>query len=363
MNRIDFKHYEELLNNTIISGNAKVPSDSLKATYDYVNSVLPTHLYRFRRCNELNFDAFYNDQMWFSSGSEMNDDFDARLSYDVESIQKWIHSFVDEDGALKPIEVVQQLGTLPNEINILFPQWKDAILNWLNNMPREEVISRSKQVVQYVESDLERGLLNIESKVQESIKYACLSESINSDMMWGTYSDNASGFALEYEFKSNSKPIIDRLYNCQGGNICLFPIVYKNQRIDGTEYAKYMYLLDLTTGLANQKGFTFTNDFFNNYFPCPDIFMLIKAALYKSLDWESEKEWRLFFLNYNSSDFDSRHLSVKLRPSGIYLGRRIKDINKEILIGFAKKKNIPVYQMKFSEDPKTYNLVSERIQL
>lgn len=47
---------------------------------DYMKKFLPLRLYRFRSCEERNFDALYKNQIWASNGECMNDGFD-RLIY------------------------------------------------------------------------------------------------------------------------------------------------------------------------------------------------------------------------------------------------------------------------------------------
>ena len=76
--------YNQLIENTIVP--AGMTSDEKAKQYEkvvnYVNSVLPSKLYRFRSVTERSLSALYNDELWFANGSTMNDDFEARLYYD-----------------------------------------------------------------------------------------------------------------------------------------------------------------------------------------------------------------------------------------------------------------------------------------
>lgn len=83
---MDFK---KIIENTIVPMNFSVEEKT--ACYDKiircVKDILPNKLYRFRTCSERSLSAFYNDELWFSNGSTMNDDFDARLYYDKKRIE------------------------------------------------------------------------------------------------------------------------------------------------------------------------------------------------------------------------------------------------------------------------------------
>ena len=68
-----------------------------------------------------------------------------------------------------------------------------------------------------------------------------------------------------------------------------------------------------------------------------------KAALYKSTQWQYEKEWRLFLNKDNSTGLSC--LNIKVKPVAIYYGNDMSAINKKILSGMAKEKGIKEYQM------------------
>ena len=77
----------------------------------------------------------------------------------------------------------------------------------------------------------------------------------------------------------------------------------------------------------------------NEKFPCPDIFEFSKISIHKSLEWKSEKEWRLFYTSKNTEYNAEQHSFVYKKPTSIYLGRRISSINEKILKDIAKEKN------------------------
>lgn len=89
--------------------------------------------------------------------------------------------------------------------------------------------------------------------------------------------------------------------------------------------------------------------------PCPDEFMPRKVALIKSKEWAYEKEWRLFYQLSKGYD-PEQHSCIKYKPSAIYLGRNISDINQKILVDIAKEKDLPVYRMYIDERSRKYRL-------
>lgn len=75
--------YKQLIEDTVVPSrlSKEEKMERYKSIAIVVNEKMPSRLYRFRKCSERNLSAFFNDQIWFSNGSAMNDDFDARLYY------------------------------------------------------------------------------------------------------------------------------------------------------------------------------------------------------------------------------------------------------------------------------------------
>jgi hypothetical protein len=175
--------------------------------------------------------------------------------------------------------------------------------------------------------------------------------------MWGHYTDDATGFAVEYEFGKECNLIFkagnDDRYNI-GCN--LFPILYGNQRMDATEYAKYLFQISILNQLALVRGIQLTQQWLSMVVPCPDSFMVTKLAIKKSNDWKPEKEWRMFFTSNNMAIASEKYSAVKMRPSAVYMGRKISPINQKIVMDIAREKAIPVYKMDINENSNTYKL-------
>lgn len=325
-----------------------------------VNSMLPDKLYRFRSCSERNLSAFYNDELWFANGSVMNDDFDARLYYDKRRIKAWLDSFLSEAGELKPIKKLMTMEQPPQEMLELIPN-AEYIFEYLKKIPLENMRFISNDLIQYLLSNLDVELKKVTEQIQHRTKFACFTQKIYSDMMWGRYSDNATGFALEYKF-GNKNTITYSENNTQThvvGN--LFPVIYGNRRLDTTVYATYFFQIRMLMRMAQYAGITYDTSWVNAIVPCPDEFMVTKLAIKKSMDWKSEKEWRMFYTTNSLSLVGEEYSCVIQKPSGVYLGRKISEINQKIITDIAREKEIPVYKMDFDEDSKEYELKAYRI--
>ena len=353
---------KKIIENTIVPMNFSVEEKT--ACYDKiircVKDILPNKLYRFRTCSERSLSAFYNDELWFSNGSTMNDDFDARLYYDRKRIEKWLKSFLSENGGLTVIEKLVTMEEPPLKILNLVPNAKDVFEN-LKRMPKEQIVASSNSLIQYLLSNLDVELKNTTEQVQQKTKFACFTQKIYSDMMWGQYSSNATGFALEYEFDGEN--IITYLVNNTQDRIWanLFPVIYDNKRLDTTEYAAYLFQIKILSAVVQNVGFIYDPAWINAVVPCPDEFMATKLAIKKSTDWKAEKEWRLFYTTSNMMLAREKFSYIIQKPSGVYLGRKISKINQKIIVDIAKEKGIPVYKMDFNENSRNYKLKKCRI--
>ncbi len=82
------KSFEEIMENTVISAGSDKEKQNYaeKSIENMVNTIMPKRLYRFRKCCELNFDAFYEDKVYISRGIDVNDVYDTFLHYDIDKI-------------------------------------------------------------------------------------------------------------------------------------------------------------------------------------------------------------------------------------------------------------------------------------
>ncbi|MEE1362787.1 MAG: DUF2971 domain-containing protein [Selenomonadaceae bacterium] len=350
-------NYQQLIESTIVPERLSFEEkiECYKPIIQIVDKMLPPKLYRFRNCSERHISAFWKDELWFSNGSSMNDDFDARLYYDKKKIDEYLNSLISKDRCLEVLNQFIAMDKIPTFIESIVPN-AEYVLNQIKNMSQEQMTLVSVDFVNYIKNNRDDSLKNITSRVQALTKFACFSENIDSDMMWGHYANSSSGFAIEYDFTNRDIRYMDESGNKSTIYCDLYPIIYDNQRLDTTEYAMYLFKLDLLFQVVQLCGMPYIYQYASIIFPCPDEFMGTKLALKKSSEWKSEKEWRMFYKTNNQFLSTQQHSFVKQKPSAVYLGRKISNLNQKIIIDMAKEKNIPVFKMNFYDDIKTYRL-------
>ena len=125
--------------------------------------------------------------------------------------------------------------------------------------------------------------------------------------MWGHYAKNHTGFCIEYDIGSLKYNSLQRQ---------LYPIIYTDTLFDTTKYH------DINIKKRNNLH-------------------LMLSALYKSVEWAYEKEWRLII--HGGINIEN-HIMPKAKA--IYLGSQMNDNNKSELIKIGKYKNIPVFIIK-----------------
>lgn len=148
---------------------------------------------------------------------------------------------------------------------------------------------------------------------------------------------------------------------------CL-PIIYGNSRFQvPAEYIIYMLTYRLMNTTLLMSGYANYNPYaaqaILSSLPCPDNLISTKIALHKSNEWKHEAEWRLFCSSSDDQDFQNgAHGHFTLKPSALYLGRRISSIYEKILSDIAKEKGLPIYKLSLDDDSISYDLIPEQVE-
>ena len=200
---------------------------------------------------------------------------------------------------------------------------------------------------------------------QQTMRICSFSKSIKSAYMWGQYSDDEKGFCIEYDFCSASD-YYKTVENKMAFGV-FYPVIYSAERYSVTDdYIGYLiqYRLHFYNAM-NSREFANVRDiqnYINTFLVCPDLCVATKIALYKSIEWQYEKEWRLILDIVNEPlSNQADHLCIIKRPSAIYLGRRISSLNEKILKRLAEEKRIPVYKMRLDDASPSYRLIPEPV--
>ncbi|MBG0768305.1 DUF2971 domain-containing protein [Methanococcus maripaludis] len=155
---------------------------------------------------------------------------------------------------------------------------------------------------------------------KKRIYICCFSESKDSKLMWSHYADSHKGFCIEYDFNSE--------YTEEGLKCSLFPVIYGEEIFDIVPYAFE----------KNQNRLVH-----------------IHIAMFKEISWKYEKEWRLIYTEALQQGRGNKKGPV---ITAIYLGAKIDENDKQILMNIANEYDISVYQMEIED----YNLNAKLIQ-
>ena len=163
--------------------------------------------------------------------------------------------------------------------------------------------------------------------ISRFFKVTCLSERMDSPLMWSHYANKHFGFCLEYDFTYSLIKNYPDLYLAQ---LMLFPVYYSRNRPLISEA-----LFKTNTIIDYKVTKSLPPEFIKN---------IMVGLLYKSEDWAYEREWRILNINGDTS-------TMRLPPPRkVFLGANMEEAPKRRLIGIAQKKHIPVYQMLLSPD-------------
>ena len=283
-------------------------------------SMLPQKLYRYRSCSTLNLDAFDKDLVYAVTADKFNDPYDTLVYYSLDNIQEQMRACCTE-------EFLEQFKQILETKDFEFPP---SVIQFFG---RNNLTGLKKQVIScnginpltlalfsvVMENILKEILLKMGDTLKVVSTIACLSESIDSVIMWSHYAQNHEGFALEYDL---------RFLLEQGEmNCCILPVIYDNNRFDANSFIQWY--------IAKSLGLDVKNI---------DSLSHLKMAIHKSTQWEYENEWRIIHSEKQPAAH-SRATSLKIVPKAIYYGERISNIHKKTLHYIAQEKGIAEYDM------------------
>lgn len=339
-------------------------------TWDpYSNSAVIKALYRYRNYSTLSIEAFYYDQMWFSTASKMNDGFDTRISYDKNAFENAIDSEFSNDSLF---HFFSRIFATENQYKALFQSFiTEADLQnqsvFLNNALVSAIVSLRESIKHNKYGVMEYLM----TSMQPYIKIACLSENICSPDMWGHYASSEEGFALQYDCsqiystKDNPNDIYPRLCT-------IYPVIYQSKRYNiPVSFLMYMFKNKIYSEFfhlfcqANPNAKIFSEalaSFMSVINPCPDETMFTKVALHKSKEWQVEKEWRILCSCKDPVFIQADHAPVIKKTTAVFLGRRMNSNSRKLIIDIAKSKNLPIFEMVINDASSRYKLMPIKLK-
>lgn len=165
---------------------------------------------------------------------------------------------------------------------------------------QQQAHAKSREII----NDLENNLIGAVNKL---FRVGCLCTNYKNNLMWSHYADSHRGFCVEYDF-----------YEADASTPLPFPVVYSNIR------PQIPWEEALTRTPENTARATSN---------------LMIGLLTKDECWEYESEWRFLIVSSASPALKMPKISC------IYLGALIEDKNRNKILNYARKKQIPVKQM------------------
>lgn len=203
----------------------------------------------------------------------------------------------------------------------------DYAVNSLENSPRRKGRDLKKDKIKEIIQDIVKNQLEEEiENFKSNLSIICLSESNDSNPMWGNYAEKFYGICIEYNLRDLEESYLK--------NFC-FPVEYV-ERFDAEKNESHLVLSDLT---------------------------LYEPVLKKSQDWSYEQEWRIIVDKRREIVQDMIETEGKkeylefITPSAVYLGCRIDENYETELVEICRENDIKVCKMKIDES--NYNFYFE----
>lgn len=360
---MDLHAFKKILDNTVLP--ASLTNEQQEKAVEKLNGALsgffPKKLYKYRRCCESHINAFFKNQVWVSNPQTMNDGFDARMFFDKEEVIKNVRDKMNDNVIQSFIDALKHDQALQEQISQA-PGGPEALANLC--LPDTYIEDGIKSARDALIPEINRIIDILPSLTQQSLKIACFSGTVKSSSMWGQYAEDETGFCLEYCFERSDE--LSWFDDGRSRSCSIYPIIYQPERfLVASSFIEYLieYQLFFKNGLIHRKmedSATIQNQI-NSFLSCPDLFMTTKIALHKSEEWKFEQEWRLFC---NSDDVAFQRASkgyfVK-KPTALYLGRRISEVNEKFLTILGDEKGIPIYKMELNDSSPSYDLIPIKI--
>lgn len=231
--------------------------EDIESGLNIKNIYSPKKIYKFRALSENSINNVLNNNIWFDNPINMNDPYDCRFMWENSADREFISAEQYKHiYANAPEEFDSELFAYISENKVSFNEFLRKIK--IQGQPGSLMID--------VLNDRHEELISkFMTAYLQKIYFCSFTENFSSMLMWSHYSNNHSGFCIEYDStKANGyNPYIHQLY----------PVLYTNKLFNVSEL-----FYDKKDLVKSKK--------FNNLFLCYPL-------IYKSDEWDYEKEWRV----------------------------------------------------------------------
>lgn len=330
--------------------------DNLFADEVLVKDIIDRHmaflpskkLYKFRKCNEQNFQTLSENGIWMSPASGFDDPFDSTINFSNEQKQynDWLHknrvnlgiAFAKQicENHFLPITLTEAELTylVENCFEIDGKVISDKLDRYASTLPvqkRYEIrnilqLYNKKDVTEILTFDAVAKMLSEQqSHVQNISLIYCMTEYYENTSFWENYADNYTGFCIEYCFDQYYENDFEDYRNL----MFLLPMTYCDKK---PPYAIVPFIEDTFQDLILHNS-----TWKHNVSTDVDLNMQL---YYKRRNYEYEREWRFAIRNKQNNKQFFPYVS------GIYVGYKTTPDNIVRLQNIAKALKVPIYLQK-----------------
>ena len=288
----------------------------------------PTHLYKYRICNENNLAMLRNKTAWFSCPDTWNDPIDVTVKYDFQKDAQLLENSIDEIAIKMAFSVINQYiesfckqkkYVTADEVKRIYYDVfhqdhslnPDKIVLYLSpvvgEIPARQIAQKTKEAFALAESSQIKkqvvdGLdkMMTLNEIRDTMLMYSLSETYNNDHQWAVYADEGAGFCIGYHIKPKNTKDWSLIRN-------LLPIYYGDKQP-----------LLITNMLNEALEYAIRPETFQELFDQEAMSLFISLNT-KTIQWIGEEEWRF---GLSKTQTDSNAVPFDFAES-IYLGERI----------------------------------------
>ena len=275
----------------------------------FLNSKLPTKLYKYRPLNDYTLECLTYNSIYLSRIDQLNDPYDC---YPIFTTIDLKNAFFRSPGFRNQFQKAHNIALSDDEYN--------RIVNSADGYKTYSEICLAKGLHRITLGDADANIVKetqaIVAEFRDRTGISSFSETNDSTIMWSHYSDHHKGICIEYDFIVVDKETIHRIY----------PVYYTDD-------------LPQITFIDGGNSF-------------------IHASLQKGLAWKYEKEWRMAMLKEEWMKSDHYKTPV---PTAIYLGSHFhlnSQFKKLQLQKIISENKIPIHKMKIHESK--YKMVIDK---
>lgn len=283
---------------------------------------IPSRLFKYREFKDSSLRGLREDTLWCTFADQFNDPYDCALTYDPY--------FGRDFGAILASNIEGLSAADRDLVNNSGNPLKELVDLQFRNGPEhlKPLADRFYQVMNQRRISNQAEMVKMMcDAIRRQYRICALSERVDSILMWGHYSMNHTGFAIEYDFTPK--------HGLNDISHLVWPVVYSEKLYD----ASYIF-----KELRNEEYA------FNNLFG-------VVASLHKGIDWSYEHEWRIVIPD---GDVNPAGAYKVPKATAIHLGAKMDEAHRSKLIKEAEMKDIAVYQMQLAQHE--FRLESVRVQ-